>query len=63
MNTISINRSNRTVSPLVATESIWNAPTMLSSSIPVGPWIHTKTGTTDVNKEIELPYSINAIVF
>jgi beta-galactosidase len=61
MNTISINRSNRTVSPLVATESIWNAPTMLSSSIPVRPWIHTKTGTTDVNKEIELPYSINAI--
>ena len=61
MKTIVINKSNKPASPLVAAESIYNVSPLFASSKPVGPWIFAKKNNTDVNDEIELPYSVNAI--
>ena len=54
MKTVRIQKSNVNASPLVASESIYDAPPLFASAKPVGPWTYN-------NNEIELPYSINAI--
>ena len=61
MKTIIINKSNKPASPLVAAESIYNVSPLFASSKPVGPWIYSLKGSTVVNTEVELPYSVNAI--
>ena len=54
MKTVIIQKENKNTSPLVAAESIYDAPALFTSSKNVGPWTYN-------NNEIELPYSINAI--
>ena len=54
MKTVKIQKSNINASPLVASESIYDAPPLFVSSKPVGPWTYN-------SNEIELPYSINAV--
>ena len=54
MKTVRIQKLNINASPLVASESIYDAPPLFASSKNVGPWTYN-------NNEIELPYSINAI--
>jgi len=61
MKTIVINKSGVPASPLVAAESIYNVSPLFASSKPVGPWVYAKKNTTDVNENIELPYSVNRI--
>ena len=59
MKTIIINRSNIPASPLVAAESIYNVPSLFTSSKPVGPWVWVKSSNEKI--DVELPYSVNAI--
>ena len=54
MKTVIIQKENKNTSPLVAAESIYDAPALFTSSKNVGPWSYN-------NNKIELPYSINAI--
>ena len=53
MKTSKLNDSNSTISPLTAFESIYNAPSILTASKVVGPWVFN-------NNEVTLPFSANA---